>query len=68
MSNETIYDQSLKDDEFERLMAQEDFILAVTEAFSDILESEGIKRNKLAKTTKYSSILRFFNLKKSVII
>jgi transcriptional regulator with XRE-family HTH domain len=49
MSKETIYEEFIKDNEFERLMAQEDFILDVTESFCDILEKDNIKRSKLAE-------------------
>lgn len=49
MSDKTIYDQWMEDPEFGRLMAQENFIMEVTETFCDILESENVKRNKLAE-------------------
>ncbi|WP_419660734.1 hypothetical protein Dvar_11380 [Desulfosarcina variabilis str. Montpellier] len=59
MSNKTINEQWMEDPEFERLMAQEDFIMEVTESFCDILQDENVKKNKLAvmlgKTKGYIS-------------
>lgn len=39
----------IQDKEFERLMAQEDLILEVTEAFCDILKAEKVKKRTLAE-------------------
>lgn len=49
MSDKTVYEQLIKDKEFERLMAQEDFIMGVTENFCDILQDENISRSALAE-------------------
>ncbi|MBT8340056.1 MAG: helix-turn-helix transcriptional regulator [Desulfatitalea sp.] len=49
MTNETLYEEYTQDKEFERLMAQEDLIIQVTESFCKILENENIKRKDLAE-------------------
>ena len=49
MSKRTIYDKMIQDKEFERLMAQEDLILEVTESFDDILKTEKVKKSTLAE-------------------
>ena len=61
MKANTLYDKYMEDKEFERLMAQEDLIMDVTEGFCEILEEKGIKRIALAemlgKTKGYISQL-----------
>lgn len=49
MRNKTIYDEYMKDKEFERLMMQEDLIMDITEDFCELLEIEKINRSTLAK-------------------
>lgn len=49
MNNKTLYEEYTKDKEFERLMAQEDLIMQVTESICKILADENIKRKKLAE-------------------
>lgn len=49
MKNKTIYDEYMKDKEFERLMMQEDLIMDITEDFCELLEIEKINRSTLAK-------------------
>jgi len=44
----TILDEYLKDEEFQRLFAQEDLILEVTETICELLENEKISRKELA--------------------
>ena len=45
----TILDEYLKDEEFQRLFAQEELILEVTERFSEALSQAGITKADLAK-------------------
>ncbi len=49
MTKKTIYEKMMEEKEFERLMAQEDLILEVTETFMDILAVEKVKKNALAQ-------------------
>jgi len=49
MKNKTIYDEYMKDKDFERLMMQEDLIMDITEDFCELLEIEKINRSTLAK-------------------
>jgi len=49
MTNKTKYDKYLEDPEFRRLMAQENFIMDVTEGLCEILEQKKVKRIKLAE-------------------
>jgi plasmid maintenance system antidote protein VapI len=49
MDSRTLYEEYTKDKEFERLMAQEDLIMQVTESFCKILADENIKRKSLAE-------------------
>ena len=44
----TILDEYMKDEEFQRLFAQEDLILEVTETICELLENEKISRKELA--------------------
>jgi transcriptional regulator with XRE-family HTH domain len=44
----TILDEYLKDEEFQRLFAQEDLILEVTETLCELLEKENVSRKELA--------------------
>ena len=59
MDDKTLFDRYMEDKEFKRLMAQEDLIMNVTEQFCEILETNQIKRKKLAvlmgKTKGYIS-------------
>ena len=59
MEPKTAYDEMMEDKEFARLMAQEDLIMDVTEAFCEILEERNISRSRLArmmgKTKSYIS-------------
>lgn len=61
MKKETLYEEFMKEKEFERIMAQEDLIMEVTEGFCEILENENLKRSNLAqlmgKTKGYISQL-----------
>ena len=61
MERKTLYDEYLKDEEFARLMEQENLIMEVTEGFCRILQEEGLSRTKLAnsmgKTRGYISLL-----------
>ena len=50
MKTKTLYNEYMKEEEFERLMAQEDLIMEVTESFCEILNVKGMKRSSLAKT------------------
>lgn len=49
MTSESVYEKYMKDKEFERLIAQEEIIMDVTEAFCKILEDKKMKRNSLAE-------------------
>ena len=49
MKKDTLYENYIKDKDFERIMMQEDLIMDVTETFCEILEREKIKKNTLAK-------------------
>lgn len=49
MKRQILYDKYMKDKEFERIMAQEDMIMEVTEAFCKILVEKKIKRSALAE-------------------
>lgn len=49
MKRETLYDEYMKDEEFARVMAQEDLIMDVTEKFLEILEGDGISKSNLSK-------------------
>jgi transcriptional regulator with XRE-family HTH domain len=57
----TILDEYLKDEEFQRLFAQEDLIMEVTETLCELLEKEKISRkelaNRLGKTKGFISQL-----------
>ena len=59
MSDVTKYDEYMKDEEFARLMMQEDLIMSVTENICGILEEKDINRttlaNKMNKTKGYIS-------------
>jgi transcriptional regulator with XRE-family HTH domain len=61
MGGRTVYGEYMKDEEFARLIAQEDLIMDVTEGFCKILEEEKLSRSKLAglmgKTKGYISQL-----------
>jgi transcriptional regulator with XRE-family HTH domain len=45
----TLFDEYIKDPQFERRMAQEDFIMEVTETLCELLENENISRKGLAE-------------------
>lgn len=49
MKKKTMYDEYMKDKEFERLMMQEDLIMDITEDFCELLDKEKINRSTLAK-------------------
>lgn len=49
MDKKTLYEEYVEDTEFERLMAQEDLIMDVTESFCALLEDEKISKSTLAK-------------------
>ena len=49
MNKKTLYEEYIEDKEFERLMAQEDLIMDVTENFCALLEEEKINKSTLAK-------------------
>jgi transcriptional regulator with XRE-family HTH domain len=49
MSEITLFDKYMEDEDFARLMAQEDLIMDVTESFCEVLEREKINRSDLAK-------------------
>jgi transcriptional regulator with XRE-family HTH domain len=61
MEAKTLYDEYLKDNEFVRIMAEEDLIMDVTENFCRILEEEKLSRanlaEKMGKTRGYISQL-----------
>lgn len=50
MSKKTLYEEYVEDKEFERLMAQEDLIMDVTESFWALLEKDQVSKSALAKT------------------
>jgi transcriptional regulator with XRE-family HTH domain len=49
MKEKTVYEKYLENENFERIMAQEDFIMEVTESFCKVLNEENISRSRLAK-------------------
>lgn len=49
MKSKTVYEKYEEDKDFERIMMQEDLIMAVTEDICQILEKKEMKRNALAK-------------------
>jgi transcriptional regulator with XRE-family HTH domain len=49
MYKKTVYEKYIEDKEFERLMAQEDLIMDVTESFCALLEGEKVNKSALAK-------------------
>jgi transcriptional regulator with XRE-family HTH domain len=49
MKEKTVYEKYLENDNFERIMAQEDFIMEVTENFCRVLNEEHVSRSRLAK-------------------
>lgn len=61
MSEKTLFDEFREDEEFGRLMLQEELIMEVTESFCQILEEENIKKvslaEKMSKTKSYISQL-----------
>jgi len=52
MKKETLYDEYMEDEEFARIMAQEELIMDVTEGFSKMLEEEKLTRSGLADTMR----------------
>jgi transcriptional regulator with XRE-family HTH domain len=48
MNERTVYEKYLENESFERIMAQEDFIMEVTENFCKVLNEEHISRSRLA--------------------
>jgi len=61
MRKETLYDEYMKDEEFARIMAQENLIMGVTEDVCKILKEDQLTRSKFAhimgKTRGYVSQL-----------
>jgi len=49
MHKKTLFEEYIEDKEFERLMAQEDLIMDVTERFCALLEEEEINKSTLSK-------------------
>lgn len=48
MKEKTVYEKYLENENFERIMAQEDFIMEVTENFCRVLNEEHMSRSRLA--------------------
>jgi transcriptional regulator with XRE-family HTH domain len=48
MKDKTVYEKYLENENFERIMTQEDFIMEVTENFCKVLNEEHISRSRLA--------------------